>query len=165
MSEERFGLIGEAEVSTAIVDLLNDCEFLADPVSFATMDDAGLSLYPTAAGVIESETHDITDKVTQRCAYSFALVMREYGQNEERKVDAKAKLDAVGRWLSREPVNVNGTTYQLTEYPALPDGRAFLDITRTSSAALDGVTEDQSEIWAITMRAVYKNEFTKTPIL
>lgn len=157
--------LGEAEVTKAIVDLLNGCPFIAETVTFAMMDNDGIAVYPTAAGVIESETHDITDRVKQTCAYTFAIVMRQYGENEERKMDAKETLDALGRWLSREPVSVDGTEYLLTAYPALTEGRVFLDCVRTSSAALDGVTDDQSEIWAITMRATYRNEFIKTPIL
>ena len=164
MADRRYDVQGEAEISVAIVEQVNACPFMDIDASFADLDNTGLAVYPNSAGVILQETHDITDHLTQDCSYTFAIVSREYGLNETRKINAKAMLDALGKWLEREPVNVGGTLYQLTEYEELPNGRRFLSIERTSSASADSVGDDQSEIWAITMRAVYRNEYSKTPI-
>ena len=162
----RYDVQGEAEVSAAIVEQINACPFLdGETVVFASLDDTGLAVYPNAAGVIQRERHDITDHVTQDCAYTFAVVSKGYGQTETRKINDKALLDALGRWLEREPVDVNGTIYLLDEYEALPNGRKFLAIERISSATLDAIGEDQSELWVIQMRAIYRNEYNKTPII
>lgn len=165
MADSRYDVQGEAEISAAIVEQVNACPFIDVDATFADLDNTGLSIYPNSAGVILRETHDITDHLKQDCSYTFAIVSREYGLNEARKINAKAMLDALGKWLEREPVNVGGTIYQLDAYEELSNGRRFLSIERTSSASAESVGEDQSEVWGITMRAIYRNEYNKTPII
>lgn len=152
---------GAESITQAIVDLLNECP-LIDDVSFASLYDTGIAIYPTGTPVVTSELRSIIGHITQRCQYDFGMVCREYGQNEARRVSAKDLLDNVGKWLEQQPVTVDGTVYLLGEYPALTGQRQIKRIERTSSAAIEAASEDGGTVWSIAVRVSYSNEYDTT---
>ena len=83
-------------------------------------------------------------------------------------MSAKDYLDNIGKWLERQTVSIetaSGTQeYTLESYPMLTGGRVIESIARQSSATLDGITDNQSDIWAINISLVYRNEFTRVPL-
>lgn len=149
---------GAESITQAILALLNSCP-LIDDVTFASLSDTGIAVYPTGTPVVIREVRSIIGHVTQRCAYDFGLVSREYGENETRKISAKDLIDNVGKWLEQQTVTVNGTDYTLTEYPALSGQRQIKRIERTSSAAIEAATEDGGTVWSIAVRVSYSNEY------
>ena len=152
---------GAESITQAIVDLLDACPFLGD-VSFASLQDTGIAVYPTGAPVVRRERRSIIGHVTQQCAYDVGLVCREYGQDEARKISAKDLLDNVGAWLEMQPVHIGNEIYLLTAYPALAGSRQIKRIERTSAAAIEAATEDGGTVWSIAVRVSYSNEFDTT---
>lgn len=152
---------GAESITQAVKDLLNACPFLED-VSFASLNDTGLAIYPTGSPVVRRETRSVTGHVSQKCAYDIGLVCREYGQDEARKINAKDLLDNVGAWLECQPVTIDGEIYVLTEYPTLTGQRQIRRIDRTSAAAIEAATEDGGTVWSIAVRVSYNNEYDTT---
>lgn len=148
----------EESITRAVVGLLDACPFMGD-VSFASLQDTGVAVYPTGAPVVRRERRSITGHIAQSCAYDLGLVCREYGQDEARKMAAKDLLDYVGAWLEMQPVNIGGTVYLLDAYPALTGQRRITRIERTSAAAIEAATEDGGTVWSIAVRVSYSNEY------
>lgn len=149
---------GEQSITNALIGLLDSCPFL-DEVTFASLNDTGLAIYPTGSPVVQTERRSITGHITQRCSYDIGLVSREYGENESRKISTKDLLDNVGAWLELQPVTIDGTTYLLDAYPTLTGQRQIKRIERTSSAAIEAATEDGGTVWSIAVRLSYSNEY------
>lgn len=150
-------IAGEESISRALLTLLAGNPYGLD-FGFATLD-SDFSLYPTGGSAVLNERRSITGHVAQECAYSFALVSHGWGQNSQRKMNAKDMLDQLGRWIEGHPITIDGTVYQLDHWPELTDGRVVRSIARTSTATLEGIGEDQSELWSISARLVYTYEF------
>lgn len=149
---------GAESITVAILELLDACP-LIDDVTFASLSDTGIAVYPTGTPVVTRELRSITGHITQRCAYDIGLVCREYGQNEQRKIGAKDLIDDVGKWLEQQTVTVDGVSYTLAEYPALSGQRQIKRIERTSAAAIEAATEDGGTVWSIAVRVSYSNEY------
>lgn len=152
---------GSESITTALQDLIDSCPFL-DSVSFASLNDTGLAIYPTGSPVVLTERRSITGHITQKCAYDIGLVSREYGEDENRRISTKDLLDNVGAWLETQPVTVDGTIYVLDAYPELTGQRQITRIERTSSAAIEAATEDGGTVWSIAVRVSYSNEYNTT---
>ncbi|MFQ6962937.1 MAG: hypothetical protein ACLRR6_02065 [Oscillospiraceae bacterium] len=79
---------------------------------------------------------------------------------EAQRIRIKEFLDALGKWLERQPVTLNGKRHQLSAYPALLAGnRVIKKISRTSPAYLNSAYQDGVEDWLIGLRLDYNNEF------
>lgn len=150
---------GEESISKALLELMQSCPLITDSPTFASLDDTGIAIYPTGGSAVTAQRKSITNHVWQRCAYPFAVVCRDYGRNETRKMDAKELLDNIGKWLERQAITIDGTLYQLTEYPQLTDGREIETIARTSTASQEAVTEDGGAVWSIAARIDYTAEY------
>lgn len=155
---------GTDNVTTALRELLNSFPGLlpGEEITFSTLTDtSGIAMFPISGAVIQTETRDITDHVTQVCLYPFYIVYRQGRLNQNRKAGIKEWMDTLGRWLERQPVAVDGVEYKLAKYPALTGNRKFLSVTRQTPAYLDSTGEDQVEDWAIYISAQYQNEFDR----
>ena len=160
--EIRRDIDGEAVVTKAIVDLLNEYPGLltGEAITFITLpEDGGIAMFPMSGAAIERETVDILGNHEQICQYPFFVFYRSNGLSEGRKISVKEWLDDLGRWLERQPITVGGVVSQLESYPVLTGNRSFLSIQRTSPASLDSLGENQSENWVIRLNARYKNNF------
>lgn len=153
---------GSEIVSRVILDLLNSFPGLGDKqILFSELGkESGFSFYPSAGSVLVSSKTSITGHVTQVCSYPFKLVYRLAPKSETQRLRAKGLLDAIGRWLERQPIVINGETVRLTKYPELPNGnRVIQSISRNSPGYLNAVYDDTVEDWAITASVRYENEF------
>lgn len=150
---------GEESVSAMLLALLKTCPLLDDEPTFASLDDTGVAMYPLGGSAVVAQRKSITNHVWQRCSYPFAIAARDFGRNEQRKMDAKELLDNVGKWLERQAVTIDGTTYQLTEYPSLTDGRVVETIARQNTASQESVMDDGGAIWTIAISATYIAEY------
>ena len=160
--EVRYDIDGQEVVSTALMDLINEYPGLTqgEYIQYATLGDSkGKAVFPTSGSAIKKEIKDVTGHVEQTCDYPFIVIYRASGLSESRKEKVKEWLDNLGRWLEKQPIIVNGTEYQLEEYPALTRGREFKQIQRVSPSYLDSINEDKAENWAINITATYKNEY------
>lgn len=162
-NEVRYDLDSYDVITTALRELLNQYPGLDDgeTIGFADMQTVGgAAMFPAGGAVIERERKYILGEVSQTCRYAMLIRYCIAGQSENRRANVKEWLDDLGRWLEGQTVTVSGTEYRLPAYPALSDGRRFLDIRRQSPAYLDSIGEDHTETWVISVVARYENNFT-----
>ena len=159
---------GSEAVSTALLALLNQFPGLkpSEKILFSTVpDDGGIGFYPTSGAVYLQNKEDITGRVRQVCQYPFSVIYRAGAKTENQRLRIKEFLDALGKWLERQPVTIGGSVRQLREYPALASGnREIQSISRTNPAHLNAAYDDGMEDWVISATLNYKNEFYKTSL-
>ena len=135
MAEKQYAIDidGTEIVSTALMALLNKFPGLdGKKIAFSTLSDtSGIGFFPTSGAVILSEKESITGHVRQVCMYPFTVVYRAAPKTETQKLRMKELLDAIGKWLERQPVIIMGETHQLTKYVDLKTA-----VPRTASFAI-----------------------------
>ena len=156
---------GSEAVSSVLLTLLNSFPGLSarQSILFATLSEtSGIGFFPTTGAALQSNIEDITGHVKQVCSYPFNVVYRVAPKTEAQRLRIKEFLDALGKWLERQPVTINDTECQLTEYPALSSGnRTIKAISRTSPAYLNTAYQDNVEDWLIALRLTYENKFKR----
>ena len=160
----RFDVDGSEIVSKVLLELLNKCPALCGKkVAFSTLgEDEGLGFFPSVGAAIMSETETITGDVHQVCAYPFDVVLRCAPKTEAARIRCKELLDAIGRWLERQPITVNGEMHTMDAYPALTEGnRKIRAISRTSPSHLNAVYQNGVEDWLFSGSLRYENNFCR----
>ncbi len=160
----RSDVYGYELVTKALMDLVNSYPGLysGERFLFATLPAAeGVAIFPSTGSFIYDERESITGHVMQMCQYPFTVVYRASGLNHSLRVTAKEWLDTFGRWIERQPVQIDGTTEQLQEWPDLTQDREIREVTRQSPAYLASVDEDKSENWVVDIIIRYRNEFDR----
>lgn len=137
---------GSEAVSKILLDLLNKFPGLTTgnkSILFSTLSDAsGIGFFPISGAALQSSTEDVTGHVTQVCQYPFNVVYRAAPKTETQRIRIKEFLDALGKWLERQPVTLNGKSHQLSAYPALLAGKA------NTSTVWNGVKATLSSTWS-----------------
>ena len=160
----RFDVDGSEIVSKVLLELLNKCPALCGKkVAFSTLgEDEGLGFFPSVGAAITSETETITGDVHQVCAYPFDVVLRCAPKTEAARIRCKELLDAIGRWLERQPITVNGEMHTMAAHPALTEGnRKIRAISRTSPSHLNAVYQNGVEDWLFSGSLRYENNFCR----
>lgn len=160
----KFDVDGSEIVSKVLLELLNKCPALCGKkVAFSTLgEDEGLGFFPSVGAAITSETETITGDVHQVCAYPFDVVLRCAPKTEVARIRCKELLDAIGRWLERQPITVNGEMHTMDAYPALTEGiRKIRAISRTSPSHLNAVYQNGVEDWLFSGSLRYENNFCR----
>lgn len=155
---------GYEYVTNALKDTLNSYPGLEDgeKFEFSLIPNAeGFSFIASSGSFIVEERESITGHVLQMCAYPFMVIYRASGLNQKRKIAAKEWMDTLGKWLTRQPVKIDGQVCTLDKWPDLTDGREIRTITRQTPAYLGGINEDESENWVMDMMIQYRNEFDR----
>lgn len=160
----KYDVDGYDIVTDAIGDLLNSFPMLtgSEKIKFSTLGkDSGISFYPISGAVIASETTSVTGKVNQVCNYPFYVVYRTAIDSPSTKIDIKEFLDALGKWLEKQPIIIDGERSKLEAYPDLTDGRRITEVSRQTPAYLDSTSEGNIQDWAISLALKYENTFYK----
>ena len=156
---------GTEAVTPVLQKLLKDFPgFSSDQkVEFSDLSEtAGITFYATDGAVLLLDREDITGHVTQRCVYPFMVKYRVAVKTGAQRTKIKELLDALGRWLERQSITLNGTEHRLDRYPELSSGnRKITAISRTSPAFLFAASQDGTEDWALSARLTYDNEFDR----
>lgn len=113
--------------------------------------DNGMGLFPLQGTVYDKRFID----GSFYAVYAFAIRYRVALKSDENKVKEQDKLSQLAQWLEGKPITINGTTYQLTEYPALTDNREIREIVRTSDTYLADAFDDGSCDYQVQMRLRY----------
>ena len=154
---------GSEAVSAALRALLNQFPGMKpdEKILFSTVpENGGIGFYPTSGAMYIQNKKDIIGHVSQMCQYPFTVIYRTGADTEERRLRVKEFLDALGKWLERQPVMILGEEYQLKEYPDLASGnRKIQSINRTNPAYLAAAYENKTEDWVMSGALIYKNEF------
>ena len=160
----RQDIDGYEDVTNALMSMVNSYPGLIEDEKFQfTMIDPeeGLSIMATSGSFILEDHESVTGHVWQMCLYPFMVVYRVSGLNQQRKIQAKEWMDTFARWLTRQPVNIDGQTVVLEEWPVLTEGRVIRNISRQTPAFLGGINEDKSENWVMNLQIQYRNEFDR----
>lgn len=132
-----------------------------DIVRFEQLEDtSGIAFSADNGALVFAETEDILGFVHQTCQYPFYIVYRIAATKEKPKINTQEFLDTFGKWLCKEPVEINGVLYRLNAYPELSEGRKITKLTRDNSYSLepqDGGVQD----WILPVSVEYKNEFER----
>ena len=155
---------GTDVMSSLIVNLVNQFPGLKqrEEIKFATLGkDKGIAFYPTSGAAILNETETIIGEVKQVCSYPFIIIYKSSPRTELERLKIKEFLDALGKWLERQPIKVNNKTYVLQEYPKTGSTRKIESVELVQPAFLAGVDTNNVEHWEISCRVNYRNEFFK----
>ncbi len=150
-------------LTPAIKSLLNQYPGLyeGEEVKFEELGkDSGIIFSANSGALVYAETRDITDTVRQECRFPFYIVYRENSIRERDKLRAQDFLDKFGKWLCREPVEINGALTPFPGYPRLSGGRKITNITRENSYGQDP-REDGVQDWVLPVTIEYTNKFTR----
>lgn len=145
----------------AVLTLLNQFPGLEGrEITFSGLtEESGISMEPDSGTLIYKEKEDITGGIHRECQFPFFVVYRSGAASSFLKMSTVEFLDTLGAWLCREPVIVDGDTYQLTAYPKLTGGRSITNVTRFNSYALEP-NQNKTQDWIIPITVHYTHEFT-----
>lgn len=154
---------GSDIVSTTLMALLNIFPGLGNrKIAFSTLSEtSGIGFFPTSGAVLLTNRESITGHVRQKCAYPFNIVYRAALKTEKQKMRVKEFLDALGRWLEQQPVELEDETYTLLAYPVLEKGRKIKNIVRSTPAYLERAYQDSVEDWTIRLTLTYEADYYK----
>lgn len=147
-------------LTNAVMDLLSQFPGLnGREILFEELQkESGIAFSADNGALVISERRSITDHVTQQCQFPFYIIYRSASTKEYQKLQVQAFFDAIGKWLCKEPVEINGEREHLSVYPALSDGRKITRITRSNSYGLEP-NEDGVQDWLMPVTVQYTNEF------
>lgn len=147
-------------IKSAIVSLLNQYPGLdGQIISYMGLDEnSGISIEPESGALVYTEKKDITGSVTQVCQFPFFVVYRSGATNEYQKIKVSDFLDALGSWLSREPVVIEEKDKTLKEYPTISGNRKITSIVRFNSYAL-APNPNNTQDWVLPVTVNYTHEF------
>lgn len=155
---------GFEHVTVALMEMVNNFPGLEDGevFKFSTIpNEDGLSVIAQSGSFIVDERESITGHVWQTCAYPFMIVNRVSGLNQNRKISTKEWMDALAKWMIREPVKIRSSEYQMKKWPKLTGKREIRLIRRDTPAYLGSINEDKSENWIMNLTIQYRNEFDR----
>lgn len=147
-------------LTRAVKDLLNRFPGLnGKKILFEEIDaEDGIAFSADAGALVMAERRSITDHVTQTCQFPFLVVYRTTATREYQKINVSAFLDTLGKWICKEPVEINGEIHRLSTYPEISDGRRITRITRNNAYGTVP-NENQSQDWILPVSVQYTYEF------
>lgn len=147
-------------LTNAVLELLSDFPGLnGREILFEELQkDSGIMFSADNGALILSERRSITDHVMQKCQFPFYVVYRTASTQEYQKLQVQAFFDAIGKWICKEPVEINGESVRLFEWPKLSAGRRITRITRSNSYGLTP-QENGVQDWLMPVNVEYTNEF------
>jgi hypothetical protein len=147
-------------LTRAVKDLLNQYPGLGgQKIAFEELgEESGIAFSADAGALVMSERRSITDHVVQTCQFPFLVIYRTSATREFQKLNVSTFLDSLGKWICKEPVEINGMEHRLFSYPALSSGRKITRITRNNSYGTVP-NENGSQDWILPVSVQYTNEF------
>lgn len=121
-------------------------------------EESGIAFSADAGALVMSEKRSITDHVTQTCQFPFLLIYRTNATREYEKLNVSAFLDSIGKWLCKEPVEIQGVMHRLLSYPEMTDGRKITRITRNNSYGTVP-NENKTQDWILPVSVQYTYEY------
>ena len=151
---------GHDDITKAVKELLNKFPGIGDKtIMFEEIGASdGIAFSSNSGPLIMTERRSITDHIYQTCQYPFFVIYRSASTREFQKLQVQNFLDTLGKWLCREPVEINGEDHQLKVYPKLSDNRRITGISRENAYGLVP-NENKSQDWMLPMTIRYTNEF------
>ena len=151
---------GYEYMKRAVKALLNDYPGLdGQTIYFEELgEEEGIAFSADSGALVMSERRSITDHVAQTCQFPFLVVYRTTATREFEKLNVSAFLDSLGKWLCKEPVEIDGESYRLSAYPSISDGRKITRVTRNNSYSTVP-NANNSQDWVLPVSVQYTYEF------
>ena len=151
---------GYEELTKAIKAMLNKFPGLdGEKIYFEELgEESGIAFSADAGALVMAERRSITDHVTQTCQFPFLVVYRTTATREFQKLNVSSFLEMLGKWICKEPVEIDGKQYRLTHYPSVSDGRRITRITRNNVYGTVP-NENKSQDWILPVSVQYFYEF------
>ena len=154
-----YDVTGYEILTNAVLALLSHYPGLnGREILFEELGESGIAFSADNGALIISERRSITDHVTQTCQFPFFIIYRTTSTKEFQKLQVQSFFDSIGKWICREPVEINGETVRLSSYPILSDNRKITRVTRSNSYGLEP-NEDGVQDWLMPVTVQYTNEF------
>lgn len=153
---------GTDEMSVILLNLLNQFPGLTkgQKISFATLGKTdGIAFFPSSGAAILRERKSITGHVWQACLYPFVIIYKSIPKTQAERLNIKEFLDALGKWLQKQPIQVGGESYQLSAYPECSTNRVIRSIELTQPSFIAQMEQNGTEHWEIVCRVNYENEY------
>lgn len=146
-------------MTNAVLKLLNSFPGLnGREIYFEELQEtSGIAFSANSGALVMAERRSITDHVRQTCQFPFYLIYRTDGPDEYRKLKVQQFFDEIGKWICKEPVEINGQVYRAI-YPPLSGSRKIIRITRNNSYGLEP-GENKVQDWLMPVTVEYTNEF------
>lgn len=156
---------GYEVMTKAVSELLNQYPGLDDRiVTFEELEaTSGIAFAADNGGLVMTEKRDILDHIVQTCQFPFYIVYRSASTRAAQKIKIQTFLDSIGKWICKEPAEVDGEIITLDAYPPLTQGRKIKKVTRNNSY---GVEPDAKGVqdWLLPVTVEYTNEFDRKEI-
>lgn len=154
---------GYEVLTDAVKNLLNQFPGLlpGEVIGFENLEkESGISFSADNGALIYTEKEDVCGGVVQQCRYPFFVIYRTSADSERQKLKIQKFLDALGKWLCKEPAVVDEEIHKLAAYPRLASGRTIKKIIRDNSYGLE---PDDSGVqdWVLPVVIEYENEFER----
>ena len=154
-----YDVTGYEILTNAVLALLSHYPGLnGREILFEELGESGIAFSADNGALIISERRSITDHVTQTCQFPFFIIYRTTSTKEFQKLQVQSFFDSIGKWICREPVEINVETVRLSSYPILSDNRKITRVTRSNSYGLEP-NEDGVQDWLMPVTVQYTNEF------
>lgn len=121
-------------------------------------EESGIAFSADAGALVMAERRSITDHITQECQFPFLVVYRTTTTREFQKLNVSAFLETLGKWICKEPVEIDDEIYRLSSYPEISDGRKITRISRNNSYGTVP-NENKSQDWILPVSVQYTYEF------
>lgn len=162
MSEQKiigYDVTGYEILTNAVLALLAEFPGLnGRKILFEELGESGIAFSADNGALVISERRSITDHVTQICQFPFYVIYRTTSTKEFQKLQVQSFLDTLGKWICREPLEIDGETVRIFAYPRLSDNRKITRVTRSNSYGLEQ-DEDGVQDWIMPVTVQYTNEF------
>lgn len=147
-------------LTKAVKDLLNQFPGLnGQRILFEELEEeTGIAFSADAGALVMAERQSITDHVTQTCQFPILVVYRTSATREFQKLSVSAFLETLGKWICKEPVEIDGEIYKLLQYPEISDGRKITRISRNNAYGTVP-NENKSQDWILPVTIQYTYEF------
>lgn len=147
-------------LTKAVKDLLNQFPGLnGQRILFEELEEeSGIAFSADAGALVMAERQSITDHVTQTCQFPILVIYRTSATREFQKLNVSAFLDTLGKWICKEPVEIDGESYRLLAYPDISDGRKITRISRNNAYGTVP-NENKSQDWILPVSIQYTYEF------
>lgn len=90
--------------------------------------------------------------------FPFTLLYRSKPDSDDERMAREQTLSNIAKWLCGKEIEQNGNTYQLSEYPALTDGRNITGIEQRQNVYQAGKLEDGSVDYQVHLIVEYKKK-------
>lgn len=154
-----FDTSGFEVLQKAVLDLLNQYPGLnGKEILFEVLNPeyGNIAFSSDNGALVMSETEDILGGINQKCQYPFYIVYRTASADEKQKLRVVTFLDSLGKWLCKEPAEINGKMHIISSYPDLSQGRKITRVTRSIAYGLEP-TPDAVQDWLLPVTVFYKN--------